>query len=372
LNNFRYIKNIADGEGTICLYSQIGDSIDADGNYQIGISGSAFANELLWLQQNCSLINVRINSIGGSVIDGYSIVSAILSSKVPVNTYIDGLAASIAGVIAVAGKKCYMMDYGTLMVHNPSGGDDKNVLSLIKDTLVTILTNRSGCTPEEMDQMMNKETWLNAKQAQEKGLVDEIISSGKKVKIKKKESLENMVLIYNKVINTDKKMDKVTNLLKLSNDASEDSVVSAIEALNAEKAKLAEENEALKNELEAYKKEKEEKEKSEKESLETEAAALVNKAEADKKIKAEEKAAYLKQASASREGLEFVKNVFDKISNVKQAEKIFKGSTGVVNKGERADWTIRDWEKKDPKGLAELKNSTPELYQDMYNAFYKK
>jgi len=126
---------------------------------------------------------VRINSIGGSVIDGYSIVSAILNSKVPCNTYIDGLAASIAGVIAMSGKKCYMADFGTLMMHNPSGGNDSNVLDLVKSTLVTILSNRTKLDEATVNNMMDAETWLSAGQCLEMGIVDEIVSSNKKLKL---------------------------------------------------------------------------------------------------------------------------------------------------------------------------------------------
>ena len=121
MNKFKYIKNISEDVATINLHGPIGDYVDNSGNLVSGISGSSFANEMQYLQNNCSKINVRINSIGGNVIDGYSIVSAILNSVVRCDTYIDGLAASIAGVIAVAGKKCYMADFGTLMIHNPSG-----------------------------------------------------------------------------------------------------------------------------------------------------------------------------------------------------------------------------------------------------------
>ena len=235
--NFKFIKNIVDNEATILLYNQIGDSVDASGNYVYGISGSAFAYEMQYLQDKCEKIKVRINSIGGSVLDGYSIVSAILNSKVPCDTYIDGLAASISGVIAMAGKKVYMADYGTLMLHNPSGGNDKEVLDLVKNTLVTIFEQRTKMTAEEISAMMDKETWLGAAEAINMGLVDELVMSSKKIRISKSESLSNMALIYNKIINK-KPMEKVTNLLKLSNEADEATIVAAIEEKDNKNAEL--------------------------------------------------------------------------------------------------------------------------------------
>jgi ATP-dependent protease ClpP protease subunit len=366
--NFKYIKNISEGEGTILLYSQIGDSVDENGNYIQGISGTAFAHEMQYLQDKCSKIKVRINSIGGSVLDGYSIVSAILNSKIPCDTYIDGLAASIAGVIAMAGKKCYMADYGTLMLHNPSGGNDQNVLDLVKNTLVTIFEQRTKMNADEISAMMDKETWLGAVEALNMGLVDEIVMSSKKIRISKSESLSNMALIYNKIINKKPNMEKVTNLLKLSNEADEATIVAAIEEKDNVNAELLAENEELKNKVAEFEaKEKEAKELAEKE-LENKAIELVENAIKEKKIEESEKEATIKMAVNN---FEFVANMISKINNVKDAVKVFDAKN-VVENDKRKDWTIRDWEKKDAKGLAKMKNETPELYTELYNKFYNK
>jgi ATP-dependent protease ClpP protease subunit len=366
--DFKYIKNISEDEGTILLYNQIGDSVDESGRYIYGVSGTAFAYEMQYLQDKCKKIKVRINSIGGSVLDGYSIVSAILNSKVPCDTYIDGLAASISGVIAMAGKKCYMADYGTLMLHNPSGVEDTRVLDLVKNTLVTILSNRTQKTHEEISVMMDKETWLGADEAIKMGLVDEVVTSAKKIKISKSESLNNMALIYNKIINKKPTMEKVTNMLKLSNEADEATIVAAIEQKDNANAELLAENEALKTKVAEFEaKENEAKEKAAKE-LEEKAIELVENAIKEKKIEESEKEATIKMAVNN---FEFVSNMISKINNVKDAVKPFNVKNVAKNE-ERQDWTIRDWEKKDAKGLAKIKNETPEVYTEMYNKFYKK
>lgn len=374
MKDFKYIKNISEDTGTILLYGTIGDYINAEGEYMQGISGVGFAYEMKYLQDKCKVINVHINSQGGSVLDGYSIVSAILNAPCTVNTVIDGLAASIAGVIAVAGKKCSMKDYGSFMVHNPGGGEDKQLLDLVKNTLVTILTNRSTCTPEEMATMMDKETWFTPAEALSKGLIDEIIDTKKKVKIKKSDSLYNRFEIYNNLINPINKMKKVTNTLKLVEDASEDTIVSAIEVLTKENTDVKAENETLKNELTALKAEKDAKEKAEKDALIAKATELVNSAVKDKKITEAEKESTLANAITSESNFEFVKNMLSKVTNEKKAAVIFdvknvKTSTGT---DDRSAWTIRDWEIKDSKGLLALKNSNPEMYQIMLDAFYKK
>jgi ATP-dependent protease ClpP protease subunit len=365
--NFKYIKNISEDEATILLYSQIGDSVDASGNYVSGISGSAFAYEMQYLQDKCSKIKVRINSIGGSVLDGYSIVSAILNSKVPCDTYIDGLAASISGVIAMAGKKCYMADFGTLMLHNPSGGNDTAVLDLVKNTLVTIFEQRTKLTAEEISVMMDRETWLGANEALNMGLVDEVVTSVKKYKVSKSESLSNMAIIYNKIINKPN-MEKIQNVLKLSNEASEETIVSAIEEKDIKNAELQAEVDRLKAIVDANEaKENEAKELAAKE-LETKAIELVENAIKAKKILETEKDSTIEMA---KNNFEFVANMISKINNVKDAVKVFDVKNVAKNE-ERKDWTIRDWEKKDPNGLVKIKNETPEIYTEMYNQFYKK
>lgn len=366
--NFKYIKNISNGEGTILLYSQIGDSVDASGNYVYGISGSAFANEMQYLQDNCSKINVRINSIGGSVIDGYSIVSAILNSKVPCNTYIDGLAASISGVIAMAGKKCYMADFGTLMMHNPSGVTDTEVLALVKSTLVTILSNRTKLDEDTINKMMDAETWLSASQCLEMGVVDEIVSSNKKIKISKSESLSNMAIIYNKIINKPN-MEKIQNVLKLSNEADEAAIVAEIEKKDNVNAELVKENEELKARLKVIDDAKKEAEEVAKKELETKAIELVENAIKEKKIAETEKDSTVALAIANFGAVE---NMLSKINNVKDAVKVFDIKNVKTDKSDRANWTIRDYEKNDPKALAEIKNSTPEVYEQMFNSYYKK
>lgn len=371
--DFKYIKNITEDEGTILLYSQIGDSVDASGNYVCGISGSAFAYEMQYLQDKCKKIKVRINSIGGSVLDGYSIVSAILNSKVPCDTYIDGLAASISGVIAMAGKKCYMADFGTLMLHNPSGGNDTAVLDLVKSTLVTIFEQRTKLTADEISEMMDKETWLGSNEALSMGLVDEVVTSTKKIKISKQESLSNMAIIYNKIINKPN-MEKIQNVLKLSNEATEETIVSAIEEKDTKNAELQAEVDRLKAIVDEHEKSvNEAKEKAEAE-LKEKAVLMVENADKDKKITATEKPDLIALASSSESNYKLVENMLSKINNVKDAVKVFDVKNIQTSKGteDRSEWTIRDWEKKDAKGLAKIKNETPEIYTEMFNQFYKK
>ena len=361
--NFKYIKNISSEDATILLYGEIGSEIN----------GSVFANEMQYLQDECKKIKVRINSIGGNVIDGYSIMSAILNSKVSTDTYIDGLAASIAGVIAMCGEKVYMSDYGTLMMHNPSGGSDQAVLNLVKGTLVTVFEKRTSLQVDVIDRMMEVETWMNASQAMEKGMIDEIVSSGKKVNISKSESLKNMVLIYNKIINP-KKMNLITNKLGLSEDATEENAVESIEALQNKNAELLAEVEAGKVAIAEMVAEKQAIEDAKNlaiaEALDAKVEEMVNTFITSGVAKEEEKESLLKLAKVDFEG---VKNMLSKVTTVKAAVKLIDLKNIAVKNGseDRSSWTIRDWEKKDEKGLLKIKNESYDTYADMYHNFYK-
>jgi ATP-dependent protease ClpP protease subunit len=351
------------------LYDQIGNSIDNNGDIKYGINGGSFAYEMQYLQDKCAKINVRINSIGGSVLEGYSIISAILNSKVPVDTFIDGLAASISGVIALCGKKVKMMDYGTLMIHNASGSDDAQMLELVNSTIATILSNRSSKSNEEIRQMMEKETWLLADEALNMGLVDEVVNTNKKIKIKK-ESLSNMVLVYNKLINNNHKMEKVTNLLNLQNEATEAEIVSAIESERVANESIVSELQILKDKVAEFEaKELEAKNAAELE-LKNKATELVENAIKEKKVTEEEKEELIINAISN---YSFICNMLSKIKTVKNSVKVFDITNVTTKKGteDRSTWTIRDWEKKDPSGLLEMKNSNEELYNQMKDNFYK-
>jgi enoyl-CoA hydratase/carnithine racemase len=320
-----------------------------------------------YLQKNCSSINVRINSVGGNVLDGYAIISAILNCSVPCNTYIDGLGASIAGVIAVAGKKCYMMDYGTLMIHSASGSEDKAMLDLVDGTINKILSNRTSKTPEQISDIMKAETWFTADEALNSGLVDEVVNTSKKIKVKK-ESLQNMALVYNQLITKKPKMEKVFNKLSVTN---EDEAVVAIEAINAEHQKLVNELEELKKKLAEFEAKELEATNKAKEDLKVKATEFAENLVKEGKAKEEEKEEIITNAIAN---FEFVSNMFSKIGGVKNAIKVFdlKNFAGKKGAEDRSEWTIRDWETKDSAGLMEIKNQTPDLYNEMKDKFYKK
>lgn len=130
-------------------------------------------------------LDVFINSGGGDVFAGSEIYSSLRCYSGKVNIHIVGLAASAASVIACAGKSD-ISPTAMMMVHNVSGsanGDyremDKSseVLQKANAAIAAAYCNKTGMSEEEALELMDKETWLNAKDAVEKGLVDKIAES---------------------------------------------------------------------------------------------------------------------------------------------------------------------------------------------------
>lgn len=246
-------------EPIMLINSHIGFD-DEDG---MGIDGNIFQKELLYLDTlGKKRIQIWINSIGGVVLDGYSIGSTILKTKTPVDTYNVGIAASIAGAIFMCGRNRVMMDFAQFMMHPVSGSDDKKSYKSFMDSISTLLSAKSNMTQEEVNQLMTDTTWLNAEQCLEKGICTEI---EKTASVNKKRlttaNIDNFLreanLITNKFLNTKNKksMLKVTNKLGLNEDANEESILKAIQEMENKamtaKEKLQAEMDALKEKMEA-------------------------------------------------------------------------------------------------------------------------
>ncbi|WP_273947698.1 head maturation protease, ClpP-related [Leuconostoc mesenteroides] len=140
-----------------------------------------------------STINLSINSGGGSVFDGIAIYNMLKSHKATVNVYIEGLAASIASVIAMAGDTITMRSGSMIMVHMPwtlSQGNAEEMrktadtLEKTGDSIVDIYSERTGISSDDIRNIMNDETWLSAEEAVEQGWA---------TKLDKKEAVMNSV-----------------------------------------------------------------------------------------------------------------------------------------------------------------------------------
>jgi len=347
------LSNISDGVATIRIYKHIGD--DADLGY--GVNGAWIAEDIAMLNESYSdqvkTINIRINSIGGSVADGLSIVSAILNSEIPCNTYIDGMAYSMAGVIAICGAKKYMADYGTFMMHNANGVPDEEVLNLITNSLAKIFERNTNLTMDKCKDLMSKETWMSADECMNLGIIDEIVVTKQK-SIAMNSNIFELQNIYNRILNkTENKMIKLTELLKLSNEASEDAIVEAVNAKSETIANLEAKIGELTNELNALKESNEAAENAAK-------VELVENAIKEGKIDAATKEIYLVSNKSNVE----LKEVFAKLKPA--YTPIFENKKALENlPAGRESWDFAKWSKEDPKALAEMQKNDPNTFNSL-------
>jgi ATP-dependent protease ClpP protease subunit len=157
---------------SIYIYDEIG------GN---GINAMDIVRELDGVSGD---VDVHINSGGGSVSQGVSIYNTIKGySDGRVTVYVDGLAASIASIIALAGEKLIMAEGSLLMwhyAHTIMAGNandlrhEADVLEQHNSTLIDIYASNTPLSREEIDAMMSAETWLTAAEALELGIATEI------------------------------------------------------------------------------------------------------------------------------------------------------------------------------------------------------
>ena len=145
-----------------------------------GISAKDFLTTLKSQPQNLPL-NLSIHSPGGEVFDGWAIYNALKARTAPVNVKIEGLAASMASVIAMAGSTISMPRNAYLMIHNPMGvaigeaadmRDLATLLDKLRDGIVNAYESRTGLPRDEIINLMDAETWMDGADALARGFVD--------------------------------------------------------------------------------------------------------------------------------------------------------------------------------------------------------
>ena len=155
---------------TILVFNEIG---------HYGTTAEMFSRELDFA--NGDDIEVRLNSPGGNVFEGITIYNMLKSYKGNVKVIVDGLAASIASVIALGGDEIVMNEGSFFMIHNPFSGvmgesedfrKQADILDSIRDQILGIYQSATGLGTDELIEMMNEETWLTAADANALGFAN--------------------------------------------------------------------------------------------------------------------------------------------------------------------------------------------------------
>lgn len=189
---YKLVAAKADGEKdtkrtTLHIYDVIGADL-----FFGGVDVNELVHEIEALDDDAEL-DVRINSPGGAAWDGLTLANAIMRHPGKTTTHVDGLAASAASLIALAGDDVVISKYGQMMLHNARGGlysataeeliDAGKTLQKLNGSMAEFYADRAGGESTEWARAMKRETWYSAEEAKAAGLATEIDESGKREEV---------------------------------------------------------------------------------------------------------------------------------------------------------------------------------------------
>lgn len=320
-------------------------------------SSSAVAAQLE--QAGGEAVEVHINSCGGSVYEGFTIYNLLRNYKGGVTIYIDGIAASIAGVIAMCGAPIYMSRYAHLMIHVVSANVFGSVrdfertmkqMLVLQSSIVKIISERTGMSEEDVSTkyMDGEDHYINAEEAQKMGLIEGIYDDegGLPPDASDITSVYNFV---NKLRTRSMLFDDIKKVGVFSGCATEQDIVSKateLAGVSGKAAILEAENRDLKKKLA--------------DAQEARLQGIVNEAVRSGKIEECNKGAFLAMLKADEaNAVKFLENLKAK-TTARAADFIEKG-----NKPD--EFENKTWEELDKAGkLVELKEQNPELFKSLY------
>lgn len=343
----------------ILLYGQIGRDEKVD--------SAAVVAELMELTETYRNVDIRINSMGGEVYAGMAIFNALRSSDANINIYVDGVAASMAAVIALCGRPLHMSRYSRLMLHQVSGGIYGTAAEIkayaeqvesLTGVLVDVVAERSGMKPEDAKARWfdGSDHWITAQEALDLKLADSIYDMKEGAAPAEGSSAEAIYEFTNRLYSqpqTNVNMVILEELRKMSsfkNVATDEQAVAEVSRLENEAAKVP----ALEAELAALKAEKSASEKAMHE-------AVVDQAIADGRIQQAQKAQYLALMGKDYEGVKAILDGMPKGAG-RVNDFLNKGAQG--SKSAKQELEAMSWDEIDKaERLMELKNEYPELYK---------
>lgn len=164
-------------------------------------------------------ITIWINSPGGDVFAASQIYNMLMDYKGMVTVKIDGIAASAASVIAMAGGDVQMSPVSMIMIHNPmtiAFGDTEemkkaiNMLDEVKESIINAYEIKTGLSRNTLSELMNAESWFNSKKAIELGFADKVMFLDKNEQVEPKDGIMyNKTAVVNSFLRVLPKLDKV-------------------------------------------------------------------------------------------------------------------------------------------------------------------
>ncbi len=347
---------------TVLLYGDIGDGDK--------VESARVVSELMALDGAYDKIDVRINSRGGDVFSGMAIYNTLRQMAADVTIYVDGLAASIAAIIALCGRPMYMSPWAKLMLHSVSGGAWGNASDLRKtaDRIETLekdlsgmIANRLGMKAEAVRRKYFDEVdhWIDAADCVKMGLCDGLYDMGETAETAPKNEEEIYQYFNNRLRepqnNKDMALiDDIKALPSFENKEDNASIVAHIKELENKATKAEAQTQAIAQyqariaELEAK-----------------EVDNYLDGAVASGKIKAEQKAQYKKLMAADRAATEAL------IDSMQPAPKAGPKAVDVYQETVKGGFENKTWDELDRSNqLGALKAQNPELFQAKYKEKY--
>ena len=232
-----------------------------------GISAQDFITEMK--EYKDTPVNLRINCVGGDVFDGMAMYNIIKKREAKTTAYIEGIAASMGSVIALAADEVVMAENSLFMIHNAWGGamggaedmrKTASVLEKISGEIASIYKRKTRLSLDRINDMMDEETWFNAEEAYELGFVDTISDSIKVAAKYDVSKFKNITTeqIHNKLnINVNNK--KMTEELKNWFNNKVDEIVASVKGADNKSEDVVTEvnvmlsdNEEISNKLSSY------------------------------------------------------------------------------------------------------------------------
>lgn len=378
-NKFHYEVSNQSDNSEILIYGYIGpwEAVDY----------KKFQNDFRSLLSKSKNVTVRIHSGGGSVYEGLAIYDLMRSSDSNINVIVEGMAASMASVIALGGDTIQMTENAFFMMHAPSGGYWGNKagfqsyiaqLEQCETRLLQIYKERTQADEEVIKNWFtpDQDTWLDSEKCSTLKICDEIIKPTKKRKFETQDmankSMEEIFACYEGEMppseNQESKIDlnmknKIIAMLALAGMTHSLTASSDDDAFSKElekvfgKAKKADELEA---ELTSIKQGK--------------AEELVAAALKAGKIKPNEKEEWIQNAiqypDLTSKAIERMAGAPDPNADLSKNPPAGAESHELL-KG-RSDWDFDKWQKEDPAGLAKIEAEASEEFDKLFNAKFNK
>lgn len=207
-----------------------------------GVNAQGFIEEIKSFKD--SPMNLHINCVGGDVFDGMAIFNIIKKRTAKTTVYIEGIAASMGSVIALAADSVVMAENSLFMIHNAWGGamgeakemkKTAKLLDKISGEIADIYVKKTKLPYDKVKEMMDEETWLNAEEALELGFIDSISDA---IKVAAKYDVSKFKNITNKEIKNklsiNIKSKKMTDELKTWFNGKVEDIIARVKSENVD------------------------------------------------------------------------------------------------------------------------------------------